>query len=79
MTTIRYSLPHDEFVQLTIFDVLGREVERLVFSRQSAGIHTAQFDGSNLDSGVYYYVMNADNRTDVKKMVLIRLLLSALS
>lgn len=72
VTTIHYSLPQNEFVQLTIFDVLGREIERLVNAVQTAGTHTVQFDGSNLDSGIYYYVMNAANRTDVKKMVLIK-------
>jgi hypothetical protein len=54
-TIIRYDLPESGFVQLIVFDALGREVKKLVNEKQNAGIFNITFDGSNLPSGVYFY------------------------
>lgn len=55
VTTIRYSLSDATSVSLVVYDVLGREVSRLVDGAQEAGVHTVSFDASHLSSGVYTY------------------------
>ena len=51
-TTIRFSIPQDSHVRLTVYNLLGQEVKELVDSDRVAGIHQVQFDASNLPSGV---------------------------
>ncbi len=72
-TLISYTLPYDGFVTLKVYDVLGREVKTLINGFQQAGIHTINFDASGLNSGVYFYKMEAGNNfSSIKKMILIR-------
>ena len=52
-TTIRYDLPQEQLVNLTIFDVLGRPVQTLVATTQPAGSYEAHFDASGLAPGLY--------------------------
>ena len=66
-TTIKYELPEAAFVSLIIYDVLGREVKRLVNEEKPAGKYTVQFDAGNLSSGVYLYKISFDNASN--KMV----------
>jgi len=61
-TTIRYALPQASQVSLEVYDMLGRRVAVLADGRQSAGYHTAIFDGSALASGVYIYRLRATNQ-----------------
>jgi hypothetical protein len=56
-TEIRYSLAHESYVVLTVFNPLGQQVALLVDQPQQAGSHSVMFDGRNLASGVYYYRM----------------------
>ncbi len=71
-TTITYKLPKREEVALIIFDLLGREVETLVNSRQSAGFYDVQWIPKKNASGVYFYRLIAGNISIQKKMLLIR-------
>ncbi|MHC1737086.1 MAG: T9SS type A sorting domain-containing protein [Ignavibacteriaceae bacterium] len=71
-TTISYDLPANSMVSITVFDVLGRELETIVNELQQAGNHKVNFNGSNLSSGVYYYKINAGEFVSVKKMILIK-------
>jgi hypothetical protein len=71
-TVIKYAIPENSFVTLKIFDALGREVALLVNSQQSAGVHTVNFNASNLTSGIYFYQLNAKNFSQVKKMMVLR-------
>jgi hypothetical protein len=59
-------------VKIIIYDVLGREVQILVDENLSPGTYEIDFDGSNLPSGVYYYVLTSSDFTQTKKMVLIK-------
>ena len=59
-------------VTLRIFDVLGREVETLVNERLQAGTYETSFDGSGLNSGVYFYRFKTDGYSETKRMVLIK-------
>lgn len=71
-TVIRYQIPAMGFVELKVYDVLGREVETLVNEIKAAGEFSATFDASDFSSGVYIYRLWLDDRTLTKKMVLIR-------
>ncbi|MBV6478409.1 MAG: hypothetical protein HGGPFJEG_01164 [Ignavibacteria bacterium] len=72
VTRIIYKLPEDNFVSIKVFDVNGKEVMTLVNEKQTKGIHSVNFDGSNLASGVYYYKMTSGNFNDAKTMTLIK-------
>ena len=71
-TIIQYQLPSSEFVQLQVFDMLGRQVATLVNGQQSEGTHTVNFDASGLSSGIYIYRLDAGGQTQVKQMTLIK-------
>lgn len=71
-TTISYYLPSTTDVQIEIYDILGKSVQLLVNEKKIAGIHTVEFDASNLSSGIYMYRLYTENYTQAKKMILIR-------
>jgi hypothetical protein len=54
VTTIQYSIPLAGIVTLQVYDQLGREVKTLVSGWQDGGFHSIKFDGSNLQSGIYF-------------------------
>ncbi|OGU71966.1 MAG: hypothetical protein A2V93_05855 [Ignavibacteria bacterium RBG_16_34_14] len=74
-TKIDFSLASDSKVTLKIFDVLGQEVITLINGNLSAGLHSQNFDAASLNSGVYFYTIEATgsdgtNFTSTKKMIL---------
>ena len=71
-TTIEYSVPENNVsVKITVFDLLGREVETLVNEVKRAGNYKISFDGSKLASGMYFYKLQAGTEfSEVKKMIL---------
>jgi hypothetical protein len=71
-TTIKFELPRASHVNLTVYDVLGRELSRLVNERMDAGYHDVKFDGSALASGVYFYRLQAGSYVQTKKLMLLR-------
>jgi len=72
-TTIEYSLPSAQDVQLVVYDVLGRRVETIVDSRQQAGFHTLQWDGGrSLASGMYFARLVAGSTTKTERLVILR-------
>ncbi len=71
-TTIRYVLHRPAFVQLTVYDMLGRKVAVLVNTRQQTGNHTVAFNGNRLAGGVYGYQISAGPFTQSRKMLLTR-------
>ncbi len=71
-TTISYSLPEAGNVQIKIYDVLGRELAKLVDEIKSAGKHTAAWNGSDNASGIYFYTITFNNQTLYKKMLMIK-------
>lgn len=71
-TVIKYGLPKQGLVKLTIYDILGREVKMLVNEVKPAGIYNVSFDGSSLASGIYFYRLEAGDFKEVKKMVLVK-------
>ena len=71
-TIIKYSIPTTELVELKVFNVLGQEVASLVNEVKNAGVHYANFNASDLASGVYVYRINAGSFVSTKKMLLIK-------
>jgi hypothetical protein len=71
-TTIRFSLPENQVVKLTIFNTLGEEVAKVVDGYVEAGIHEVKFNASNLASGIYFYRLDAGKYVQTKKMMLIK-------
>ncbi|MBI5401843.1 MAG: T9SS type A sorting domain-containing protein [Ignavibacteriae bacterium] len=72
VTKIKFKIRNKDFVKLSIFEMLGKEISTLVNERLSAGEYEINFDGSLLSSGIYYYRINAGNYSEVKKMVLLK-------
>lgn len=71
-TTIYYGLPQESSVELIIFDILGNEVLKISEEQKPAGYHKFDFDASRLNSGVYFYRINAGNYVKTMKMVLMK-------
>ncbi len=72
-TIIKYQIPDDNtFVELKIFNILGKEMITLVNEIQASGIYEVEFNASNLSSGAYFYSLKAGNYSVIKKMVLIK-------
>jgi subtilisin-like proprotein convertase family protein len=72
VTRINFSVPKQGFVSLKVYDVLGREVKALVNEVESPGVYSVDFNGTELSSGVYFYRMESNGFTDIKKMLLIK-------
>jgi hypothetical protein len=71
-TTIRYSIPIDQFVTIKIYDVLGNEVVTLEDEQKPAGNYEVDFNASSLSSGVYFYKLQAGLFADTKKMTILK-------
>jgi len=71
-TTIEFTLSKSEFVELKVYNILGKEVSTLVSKKLNQGNHTYTFDGKDLASGIYYYQLVAGDYREVKKMILLR-------
>jgi photosystem II stability/assembly factor-like uncharacterized protein len=77
-TLIKYSLPGESMVKLTIFNSLGQSVKELTNGIQSSGVHEISFDASGVTSGVYFYNLNAisvdgnQSFRNTRKMILLK-------
>lgn len=76
-TIIKYHVNKSGFVSLKVYNILGKEVATLVNEFQNSGVYEKQFDingitGGNLSSGVYFYRLQTNNLSEVKKMVFIK-------
>jgi len=71
-TTIQFALPKPEYVELKVFNMLGKEVTKLISKNMAAGTYHYKFEGNDFASGVYYYQITAGKFWNVKKMILLR-------
>ncbi len=71
-TKIQFALPTNSFAKIVIYDALGKEIETIVNEQLNAGTYEADFDGSKLSSGVYYYKLTAGDYVESKKMLMIK-------
>ena len=71
-TQIRFALPMDSKVRLTVYDMLGREVAVLADDVRPAGRHAVTLDATRYASGIYLYRLEAGTATFTRKMTLIK-------
>lgn len=71
-TSIEFALPKTSFVSLIVYDMIGREIIKLINEEMSLGNYKVKFDGSNLASGVYLYRLSTAEYTSVKKIILLK-------
>ena len=77
VTSLRYDLPNDGLVNITIYDMMGRIVKTLVNSSQTAGFKSVQWNATNnrnepVSAGLYLYKIQAGEFRQTKKMVLLK-------
>jgi len=71
-TTIEFALPEDGEVKIAIYDILGRRISEPLSDFIPAGNHKINIDMSDFPSGLYFYVLSADNITISKKMIFLK-------
>jgi hypothetical protein len=67
-----YAIPKSAYVQLNVYDVLGRETARLVDEFREAGMYKIQWSVSKLSSGIYFLRISADDVSEVKKVSILK-------
>jgi hypothetical protein len=71
-TVIKYSIPTNSYVQIKLYDVIGREVSTLAKGQMNAGTYSITFNAESLPSGIYFYRIQAGNFVQTKKMILLK-------
>jgi len=71
-TVINFNLQKDARINLSVFNIKGELVSTLINGNQTAGIHAIKFDGSKLNSGVYFYRLSAGKENVTGKMMLVK-------
>lgn len=71
-TTVSFTVALEGKVKISVYDVLGREVEKLVDGKLAAGVHKKTLDMTGFSSGIYFLQMEADDFSSVQKVVLIK-------
>lgn len=71
-TSIKFRLKEAGYVELSVFNSKGQRVKSFYGEKMSAGEHSLLFDGSGLSSGVYFYQLNMEGESEVRKFVLIK-------
>ena len=77
VTHLRYNLPEDALVNITIYDMMGRQVSTLVSSQQTAGFKSVLWNATNdkgapVSAGLYLYIIEAGDFRQTRKMVLLK-------
>lgn len=71
-TKINFCLPEETLVSLTVYDITGRQVARLVNKVMKAGTYSIDFNGQHLSSGIYIYKIRAGNFSAIKRMLIVK-------
>lgn len=71
-TTINYSIADQQFVNLSIYNIVGEKVKELVNQEQNTGNYSVNFNAEGLSSGVYFYTLRTGNFVTTKKMTLLK-------
>lgn len=72
VTKIKFSIPENSFVKITICDVLGKEIDIPVNRNLDRGSYEVTWDGSEFAGGVYFYRFETESYSDVKKLILLK-------
>ena len=68
-TTLSYSLPKAEFVEIAVYNIHGQKIRTLVAEQKQSGQYRLNFNAASYASGIYYYQIHAGRFFDVKKMI----------
>jgi photosystem II stability/assembly factor-like uncharacterized protein len=71
-TIFNFQCSMKSHVTISVYDITGREVQKLVNEILNPGVYNVRFDGSGLNSGVYFYRMTTDGYSETKKMILMK-------
>jgi hypothetical protein len=71
-TTIKFDVPKEGFISLKVYDTSGKEVQNLFEGVKEAGSYQLKFDGTALNSGVYFYKLITNESSVTKSMVLVK-------
>lgn len=71
-TTIKFTLPKKQFVEMKIYNSIGQLVKELVNKELPGGVHEIVFNANGLASGVYFYRMQVDDFFSTKKMIILK-------
>ena len=71
-TSIRFDIPKDGLVKLVVYDVLGKEIATIINEVKTTGSYIVDFNGGELNSGIYFYKLTAGDFSEIKKMILVK-------
>lgn len=71
-TNIKFDIPNSGMVKLYVYDITGKIVSTLVNDNISAGSYTYSFNAEGLSSGIYFYKIESENFTDIRKMIMVK-------
>jgi hypothetical protein len=72
-TQIEFSIPKNNYqVKLIVYDVMGRELLKLVDEKLNTGTYKVDFNGTNLSTGIYFYKLETEGFTETKRMILLK-------
>ncbi|HWA06037.1 MAG TPA: T9SS type A sorting domain-containing protein, partial [Ignavibacteria bacterium] len=72
VTVIKFDISKSTFVNLKVFDAIGREVEELVKGDVQSGSYSVEWNAEKYNSGIYFYVLKTDDFTQSRKMIVIK-------
>ncbi len=65
-------MPSEDFVELKVYNIIGKELTVLLNQTMSAGIHKVNFDGDNFPNGIYFCKLSVGGFTETRKMILLK-------
>jgi hypothetical protein len=71
-TIIKFSIPREGFVSINTYDILGKLVKNIFSGSLKPGNYETDFDASELSSGMYFYRLESEKFSDVKKMIVVK-------
>jgi hypothetical protein len=71
-TTIPFRLPEKSHVRLNLTDILGKEIREIADDEYGAGYHEIVFDAGNLAAGIYFYKIETERYSAVKKLAVVK-------
>ncbi|RMH62145.1 MAG: T9SS C-terminal target domain-containing protein, partial [Calditrichaeota bacterium] len=71
-TVIRYNLSRSMDISLSVYDISGRRIARLIHARQSAGTHSIRFNATSIASGIYLYTLNGAGMQSSRTMLVMK-------
>lgn len=71
-TNIKFELPAESYTELTVYDITGREIQKIFSGNLKKGSHSFIFDGTNFSSGLYFYRLISGEHVFCRKMMLVK-------